>query len=556
MADVLKIALILTAVDKASGIIDKATKNINKNLKGIEKTKSYLEKYGSIAMVAGGAAVTAFGISLHAAEENEVAVKRLEQVYKSMGQNVEKASKQSQEYASKLEMQIGVEDEAIMAVQAKLATFKKIGDETARMNGYFDRATQLAFDMAATGFGEASGNAVQLGKALNDPVKGITALNRAGIQFTANEKKKIAALVASNKITEAQGLILRTIEKQVGGVAKATVTASAKAKVAWSEVTESLGKAVLPAFTKIAEKLSEIIPKIQVWIEKNGTMVMWIAKGAVALLTLGIAFKAAALGISIYNAYLVVAEAMTINFIYMGMIASVSGGAVLLIIAALAAAAYLIYDNWGAIKVFFIKLWEGIKDVFLFIWKWIKKIFWDYRPEVLIYRNWDKIVAWFKNLWTKVKEVFMQFINYLLSLPGKFFEAGRRFITGVWDGIKSVWFDIVDWVTEKTNWLANKFKQAGVLGGGAVVASHTQNTVVNALQGSNNSASSLPAFNTQLPSYNSNSKSSTAFQFSPMYNLSGTATQADADMINANNQKGFNKMMQQYNNNKQRTDYN
>jgi hypothetical protein len=121
--------------------------------------------------------------------------------------------------------------------------------------------------MAASGFGEASSNAVQLGKALNDPIKGITALNRSGITFTADQKKLIKSLVDSGKTLEAQEIILKAIETQVGGTALATANSSDKMKVAFSLVSEQIGTALLPAFDRIvAFTIDKIIPAVEVFI--------------------------------------------------------------------------------------------------------------------------------------------------------------------------------------------------------------------------------------------------------------------------------------------------
>jgi hypothetical protein len=49
--------------------------------------------------------------------------------------------------------------------------------------------------LAAAGFGTAEGNAIQLGKALNDPIQGLSSLTESGVTFTAQEKKKIAEYV-------------------------------------------------------------------------------------------------------------------------------------------------------------------------------------------------------------------------------------------------------------------------------------------------------------------------------------------------------------------------
>jgi hypothetical protein len=131
------------------------------------------------------------------------------------------------------------------------------------MGGAFDRATQAAIDMAAAGFGSATSNATQLGKALNDPIKGITALNRAGIQFTEDQKALIQSLVDSGKVLEAQDMILAEIESQVGGTAAATATASSKMTIAFGAIQEELGKVLMPMLDRFSGWLVESVPKVQ-----------------------------------------------------------------------------------------------------------------------------------------------------------------------------------------------------------------------------------------------------------------------------------------------------
>jgi len=171
----------------------------------------------------------------------------------------------------------------------------------------------------------------------------------------------------------------------------------------------------------------------------------------------------------------------------------------------------------------------------------------------LIYNNWGKIVSWFEGLWNKVKEKFWQFIDFLKGLPSMLFQIGKNFIYSIWEGMKSVWNDLMSWFGRVWDDIKRPFEI--IFGSGAASVQKKQaDAVFNANNRFTNTVA--PAMAPATPSYNSTSKSSTAFQFTPTYNLSGTATQADADMINANNQKGFNKMMQQYQNQQQRTGYN
>ena len=57
--------------------------------------------------------------------------------------------------------------------------------------------------------------AVLVGKALNDPKKGLTALRRVGVQFTDAQEDQIKALVKSGKTMDAQKIILRELAKGI-----------------------------------------------------------------------------------------------------------------------------------------------------------------------------------------------------------------------------------------------------------------------------------------------------------------------------------------------------
>lgn len=251
-------------------------RSASKALKGVGVQAEKVGKSASIAGAAlkGGLAAVSFssvsrGIrdAVEAAEEAEVSNARLEQVFRSMGDASGEAATQAESYAEKLSLQIGVDDDVIKSTQAKLATFKAVSDETARQQGIFQRATDAAADLAATGFGAMDANAVKLGRALQDPVKGLSALTRAGVTFTAQEKENIKAMVASGDQLGAQKLILAAIEKQVGGVAKATATATGKQSVAFENIQEALGRKLMPAY----EELTGAVVNLTASVDDNAS---------------------------------------------------------------------------------------------------------------------------------------------------------------------------------------------------------------------------------------------------------------------------------------------
>jgi hypothetical protein len=219
------------------------------------------------ATVAGAAALVRFGSDAIAAAENvQQANNRLEQVNKSMGLFGTQTAGVTQRliaFAEANELTVAVDAEVIKATQAKLLTFKELGQTADEAGGAFDRATMAALDLAAAGFGSAESNAIQLGKALQDPIKGLTALRRAGVTFTEAEKEKIKAMVESGQILEAQNLILGAIETQVGGTAQATAKASDVMKLAFDNVSEAVGGALLPVFKEFTDEIVKITPQLE-----------------------------------------------------------------------------------------------------------------------------------------------------------------------------------------------------------------------------------------------------------------------------------------------------
>jgi hypothetical protein len=225
-------------------------------------------KVAAAAIAAAGAAAIAFGVkAIKAAEAAATANARIAQINESMGlfgSSVGEVNERLVKYAEATARATGIDQNSIKATQAKLLTFRELAQSANEVGGEFDRATKAAIDLAAAGFGSAEINAVQLGKALQDPIKGLTALSRSGVTFTETEQERIKTLVESNQVGEAQKLILEAIEQQVGGTAEATANASERIKVTFNLLTEQVGMVLLPVFEKFANFLiDKVVPFIQ-----------------------------------------------------------------------------------------------------------------------------------------------------------------------------------------------------------------------------------------------------------------------------------------------------
>ena len=249
-----------------------ATQGAQSNLQNLQDrvggvAKGISRAVGGLALALGFTGIVqGFKQSIQAAEEAAVANQRIDAIAESMdefGNQTGKVTKRIKDFADANEFSLGVDGDVIKATQAKLLTFRALTKTANVMGGSFDRATIAALDMAAAGFGEATSNATQLGKALNDPIAGITALNRAGIQFTDDQKSLIKSLVESGDMLQAQEIILREIENQVGGTAEATATSSERMTIAFGMVQEKIGNVLMPAFDSLAEWFVEVLPEIE-----------------------------------------------------------------------------------------------------------------------------------------------------------------------------------------------------------------------------------------------------------------------------------------------------
>lgn len=171
--------------------------------------------------------------------------------FKDAGDATGTAAKHAIDLAESWGRQIGVSPSVIKGAEGILATFHAVSSTSAMQAGIFDRTTKAAADLAAAGFGDMETNAKQLGKALSDPTKGLTALTRSGVNFTKAQKDQIANMQKSGDLLGAQKLILGEVERQVGGTAEATAGAGAKMSVAWEEMKVKLGTGLLPIVGQI-----------------------------------------------------------------------------------------------------------------------------------------------------------------------------------------------------------------------------------------------------------------------------------------------------------------
>lgn len=229
----------------------------------------------SAAVGAGLGALFAIGVK-NAASLQEATAKT-NQVIKSTGGAANVTSQQIGKLSSAIELYSGYGDDAVRSAANLLLTFTNIRNEAGKNNDIFNQTTKITVDMSTALGQDLKSSAIQVGKALNDPVKGVTALQRVGVSFTAQQRDQIKTLVESGKTLDAQKLILGELQKEFGGTAKAAgSTFSGQLKIAKSVAGDFLRELATPflgVFTSGLRSANGLIARLTPEIGKIGKTV-------------------------------------------------------------------------------------------------------------------------------------------------------------------------------------------------------------------------------------------------------------------------------------------
>jgi hypothetical protein len=239
-------------------------------IRGLSKGQSGLRRFGKIA--AGVAGAAAFGglvatvkVGIDEFMEAQKVMAQTNAVLKSTGGAAKVTATQITDLSSSIMKMTGIDDEAIQAGQNLLLTFTKIRNETGKGNDIFDQATLAMTDLSVAMGQDLKSSAILVGKALNDPIKGVGALSKAGVQFTKGQKETIQSLVDSGNVMGAQKMILRELETQFAGSAAAagkTLPGQLNIlKQTFSNLAGELVSGFLPSVARAATSLVDFLQK-------------------------------------------------------------------------------------------------------------------------------------------------------------------------------------------------------------------------------------------------------------------------------------------------------
>lgn len=303
-------------------------------LKSIEKETNALNK--TVKMV-GGAIAGYFAVSavkdfvtesVQGFQEQQQAIAQVNAGLKSMGgasgQTIESLSKYAD---NKMNASLYDDDEILKKVSSTLLTFGSVTGDT------FNKAQDAAVDLSAKFGTDLQGATIQLGKALQDPIKGVSALSRVGVSFSDTQKTMIKTLVDTGQSAKAQQIILDELKKEVGGAAQAAYDALSpfeKFQKQMKPFQDEVGGAAV----KLQEKLLpymlqflDILKDLFHWVQENKTLLegfaivlIILAAPMIAAAIAGWALEAALLAINVVanlNPFMLIATGIILFIFYL-----------------------------------------------------------------------------------------------------------------------------------------------------------------------------------------------------------------------------------------------
>jgi hypothetical protein len=262
---------------------DKFTKPLGgaeRALGGFDKKMSSIEASGrrmgaglgaaarNVTLLAGGAAVAGLGLlavnikkgvdSLHELESVTVATNTVLDSTKAVsGQTADSIRDMSEGFE---DLNATMDDKVIQSGANMLLTFTNVREKA------FEPALEAALNMNEAMGGGPEGlqsTIIQVGKALNDPIKGVTALRRVGVQLSSQQEDQIKTLIEQNDLYGAQQIILDELTTQFGGrfAAAGKTAEGSQAALAdrLEDVQMALAGPLIPAIDRVRDKLIDFL---------------------------------------------------------------------------------------------------------------------------------------------------------------------------------------------------------------------------------------------------------------------------------------------------------
>lgn len=420
--------------------------NFGKVMGGMSKAGGILLGVG-LAAAASGAALLGHELyqDVQIAVDSQKVQAQLQAVLKSTGGVAGVTAEKANELAQSLMNVSTFDDEAILSGENMLLTFTNIGSNV------FPQATQTILDMSTALGQDLQSSAIQLGKALNDPVQGVTALRRVGVQLTDEQEAQVKSFMAVNDIASAQQIILGELSREFGGSAKAaSETFGGQMTILKNQIDnirESVGAKLIPELSKLATMLSEYLakPETQAMIQKLADTIASFAADMIRYLPQVAEGIINTFGWLAEHKVVIVAAVSVIAAVILAFLVSVAVAAVaaaapfIPIVAAIAFMGAMIYLEIENIK-------KGFTTLATFF-EWYKQTF---------ITVWTNIIGFFSSIPTRFHDFVNNIVNYFRNINWS--EVGMDILRGIINGMNSLEGWVVSQIRSLGQKIVNNFK--------------------------------------------------------------------------------------------------
>lgn len=330
---------------------------------------------------------------LEKVHELKQATAQVQAVLTSTNQMAGLSMKQLEESAKSLSANSKFGRADIFGMQSLLLTFTSVKDKI------FNEAQPAIMDLATRMGGDLKGASIQVGKALNDPVQGMTALRRVGVSFSEDQKNVIAQLQATGDLAGAQRIILKELAVEFGGSAKSAFEADPMIrfnktmgglKMTFGELAESALVSLMPIFEAFASALKSTgkgIAEVVQWFQQHAIVAETVKVFMVSVVSILLIYNAQQKLSAMYTAFTTtsfIAQTFAMGAMTAGFAGASAGGMVLAgvmalinavnpfvwIVIAIGAVVTAIYECYQRFEAFRGIIWAigGVIKAYVSVW--------------------------------------------------------------------------------------------------------------------------------------------------------------------------------------------
>lgn len=244
--------------------------------KGVEQAKSGINQLGDsakkmglatkVAIAGAAVAVTGFALSSMKAAADAEAVSRglynAAQNAKIFGTTETQISSVTQaltDHSAKLSALTGIDDEYLDSLKRgwlSVPNIAKLG-----ISG-INNLSEIAVNIAAQAGKDSEGVAQALSRVFSNPEQAMKRLQKAGVYLSDSQKATYNSILKTGGAAKAQAYLIDELQTKYKGAAEAAADPFKRLQVIFENLKETVGAALLPAFSKLVDALGPLFDKI------------------------------------------------------------------------------------------------------------------------------------------------------------------------------------------------------------------------------------------------------------------------------------------------------